>query len=513
MSDKNEDTNVLESEIKKLNINDIETLVLENKEIDSTEKTIVNGNITLIRKDIDARKITRNTGTNNWDFNNGVPGVYLFRHSNYDTIYGTQAYKAGNYTLSTMQSQYGFYNDDCSSMLAFNDFVTGDAFDIYIYQHDNWTGTMTRLKSDGTYDNSTYPGYYMQYGYWVGNGWQRVYCGSPVLWMNDQVSSMIVKNIVVQGLPPNVTLTPQSNLTSTGGNSRFYTRINGVDYNVDSLVRTGAANTTKGRYGHNSGYFEGQPNNSSNIYDGTLINFNGGNSIDYVNNFLFAHDNNSGRANLANYFGAPYEDYGEGTYTSRTIPAWCNRVICICLGAGGGGAAGRFGDNDGQGGGGGGSGAAVCAYIDCNGGEQIIISAGPGGGAAGWEGGNGNSGGPSYVLVGSHQIIAYGGQGGFAGNPAGNGGTYYTTGASVIKYQNGVGGGWGAQADDDDDEMNSNWEGFRAAGGGSIYNWTATYNGKGAGGAGGHFGDDDKFDGDYGDGGSGGFVRVYYVRK
>lgn len=503
MSDKNED-----SEVAHLNLEYIKKLLLENKEIDTTEKTIIKDNITLIRKDVDNRKSTRNTGTNNTDFNNGVAGVYLFRNFNYDTIYGTKAYKDGDFDFTTMKNNYGFINDDCSAVIAFND-NSGHTWDIKLYENDYWDGRVSRLKSDGTYDSVTRSGYRMNYGYWVGNGWTKIYCGSPAFAMNDTVSSMRVSKI-----DPVITVSQQSNLTTTEGNSRFYTRINGVDYNIDALVRQGANNSSKDKFIHNSGgYFAGESNSSSNIYDQTLLNYNNGTSIDYLASLKFKHDNNSGLPDLGNYFGAPYGDYNGYSYAVETIPAWCNRVICICVGAGGGGGAGRFGDNDGQSGGGGGSGGAVCAYIDCNGNEQIIISAGSSGKNNNWEGANGNQGGSSYVNVGNSEIVAYGGGGGFAGNKAGGGGSYYTTGASVIKYHNGNSGTWGANADDDDDEMNSNWEGYRAPGASSIYNWTASGNGKGSGGNGGHFGDDDEFDGDYGSNGGAGFVRVYYIRK
>jgi hypothetical protein len=434
-------------------------------------------------------------------------------------LYGTVAYKSGSYDLSIMTSNYGFINDDCSSMLAFNN-DDGTSWDIYLYTQDNFSGTELQTRSDSTFDTATADGLYLQYGYWIGSGWTKIYCGVPALKSNDNISSMRILTInspSPEPVPPVETGSVQSNLSTEGGNSKFYTRINGKDYNIDSLVRTGAANASKGRYSNQSGYnFAGVENGSSGIENSTLATYNfrhGGYGIDYMDYTSFMHDNGSGRFDLGNYFGAPYEEATGYTSWTTTAPSWCNRVVGICVGGGGGGGAGRFGDNDGQGGGGGGSGAAIAGFIDCNGGDSIQVVAGGAGTSNSWEGANGKSGGTSSITIGSKQLIATGGGHGKAGNPGGIGGYTETHSASAILYQNGYNGSSGQNADDDDDEMDSDRQHYQAPGAASVYNWTSSGNGQGNGGYGGSFGNDDEFDGDYGGNGSAGFVRIYFIRK
>jgi len=297
--------------------------------------------------------------------------------------------------------------------------------------------------------------------------------------------------------------------------SKFYTRINGIDYNIDSIMRvTDNTSSSKDKFIHdNNLYFSGDSNNSSDIYDTTLIDFNTY-SIDYMNNTKFKHDTGSGgRPDLGNYFGAKYDDFY--STDTRHKPSWCNRIICICVGAGGSGGAAGFGDNDGQGGGGGGSGAAIVGYMDLDDSDTTInITVGIGGHPNNYEHANGNPGSATTISVNNKKITAGPGAEGQAYNPGGVGGTTeYSTSVEIIREQNGKQGSWGANADDDDDEMSSDWQGYRAPGGGSVYIWTKTGYNYGYGGAGGHFGNDDGFDGDYGSSGYNGFARIYYIRQ
>lgn len=298
--------------------------------------------------------------------------------------------------------------------------------------------------------------------------------------------------------------------------SGFYTHINGKAYNINNMLRGGGNSSSKDDYHHTGGqYFGGTSNNNSNLRNSTLINYNFGDgqySIDSLKSTNFKH-NNSNRPDLGNYFGANYSEHGPGS-TNITVPEYCNRIVAICIGGGGGGGAARFGDNDGHSGAGGGSGGAVCGYIDCSAGQNIGISVGGGGGNGGCHGGNGGGGGHTTVSVGGNYIRALGGSGGAGqGGGGGGGGGYQIVGGSRILNTNGNRGAAGINADDDDDEMNSQWEGTRPAGGGSVYNWTNSGNASGWAGAGGHFGDDDEFDGDCGDPGGGGWCRVYYTRR
>jgi len=317
-------------------------------------------------------------------------------------------------------------------------------------------------------------------------------------------SSQIVRNIYESF---------ESNVYTVYGTSKFYTRIDGVDYNIDSIVRSNSNSSSKDKfihYNNNDVYYSGDPNNSSGINDDSLINFNTY-SIDSMGGTNFIHDNNTGRVNLGNYFGAKYDDFlnDDEAYP----PAWCNRIICICVGAGGSGGAAGFGDNDGQGGGGAGSGAAICGYIDIGSNDSPLnIKIGKGGKKNTWEHANGNSGGNTEVSVNNKSIIAGGGGQGYAYNYPGGGGTTSSSSFNIIKSQNGAGGNWGYNANDDDDEMSDDKQNYRAPGGSSVYFLTNTGNNFGYGGWGGNFGNDDKFDGDYGGNGNDGFVRIYYTR-
>jgi hypothetical protein len=289
--------------------------------------------------------------------------------------------------------------------------------------------------------------------------------------------------------------------------SGFFTNINGVELNIDQIVRGGSNSTSKDKFINEGGkYFQGTNNNTSGINNGTLKSYNDGYSIDSISNTGFK---GTSRPDLGNYFGAQYRDYGPGNHYTN-VPSHCNKIIAICVGAGGGGGSGRFGDNDGHGGGGGGSGSAACGSINCSPGQSISIYVGGGGGHGGSEGAHGGTGGKTTVQVGGYQIFGNGGGGGIGDGGAGGAGA--GAGSGPILTHTGKGGTKGANADDDDDEMCSNAQHSRAAGGKSIYDWTNAGKGSGAGGAGGHFGNDDEFDGDYGSNGGGGWARIYFTR-
>ena len=290
--------------------------------------------------------------------------------------------------------------------------------------------------------------------------------------------------------------------------SGFFTNINGVELNIDQIVRGGSNSTSKDIFINEGGkYFQGTNNNTSGINNGTLKSYNSGYSIDSISNTGFK---GTSRPDLGNYFGAQYRDYGPGNHNT-TVPSYCNKIIAICVGAGGGGGSGKFGDHDGHGGGGGGSGGASCGSINCNPGQGISIFVDGGGGHGSYQGGHGGTGGKTTVEVAGYQVAGFGGGGGVGGGGGGGGGGGYMGGE--ILNMNGKGGAAGANADDDDDEMCSNSEGYKAPGGKSIYDWTNAGKGSGVGGAGGCFGDDDEFDGDYGSNGGGGWARIYFTHR
>lgn len=445
------------------------------------------------------------------DFNAGRPGVYFFQHggnSAYVNLYGNVAMREGDYPLSAMWDNYSIHNDDMSSIVVFNH-DDGTAYEVILYEHDNFQGAMTRFRSnDSSTDTASHPSWPPQVSTWQGNGWKRNYYGVRLIYWNDRISSVKVRAIP----PPPPPLPVASDVGSTAG---FYTYMNGKAYNFNNIVRGGGSSSSKDYY-HNSGskYFSGTPNNTSNLRESTLINHNSGDgafSIDSMKDTKFKHTS-GGRHDLGNYFGAPYGDYGPGNY-NVTAPDYCNRITGICVGGGGAGGAGSFGDNDGHGGGGGGSGGAVCGYISCSPGQNINIIVGGGGGSSNREGVGGGGGGYTKITAGNNYIIAYGGGGGSCcGGGGGGGGGYHINGGAYILSKVGNQGQSGVNADDDDDEMDSGWKDHRSPGGGSVYNWTNSGNAAGWAGAGGRFGDDDKFDGSFGDNGGGGWCRVYYTR-
>ena len=456
------------------------------------------------------------------DYNEGRPGVYFFQHGAHDAfvnVYnGNNAMREGDYNLNSMWNNFGIHNDDMSSIVVFND-DNGTSYEVFLYEHDNFQGHMDTFTSNSSKtDTASHPSWAPQKGTWVGNGWSREYYGVTLLHMNDRVSSVKVRVISPPPPPPPPQMPEpysEENRPTNEGTSGFYTRINGTDWNIDRIVRGGSNSSSKDIFVNTNGkHFQGNSNNTTGLQESTLQNYNfkeGNFSVDFMTNTRF-HGRN--RPDLGNYFGAPYGDYGAGTNRTLTIPGYCNRIVAICVGGGGGGGCASFGDNDGHGGGGGGSGGATSGFIDCNPGDIFVVNVGSGGHNGGREGGNGGGGGATTVTLGNKYIRAWGGGGGGgSGRGGGGGGGVAHESASILISKTGHGGSPGVNADDDDDEMNSHWEGYRAPGGGSIYNWTNTANGAGAGGSGGHFGDDDEFDGDCGDHGGGGWCRVYFIRK
>lgn len=455
------------------------------------------------------------------DWDEGSPGVYFFAHGANDAfvgLYSTKAMTEGNYTLNDMWNNFSIHNDDMSSILAFND-DDGTAWKVTVYEHDNFQGQSASFASNASItDTASHPNWPAHSGSWVGNGWSRDYYGVLLINMNDAISSVKIEKINPPALPPPPPppepYTEENRPTYTGS-SGFYTRINGADWNIDTIVRGGTNSSSKDVFFNTGGkYFQGNSNNTSGLQDSTLQNYNfkeGSFSVDFMTNTRF---HGRDRPDLGNYFGAPYSEYGAGTNQSLTIPGYCNRIVAICVGAGGGGGCASFGDNDGHGGGGGGSGAASAGFIDCDPGDIFVVIVGRGGGNGGREGGNGGGGGHTTVQINNKYIRSWGGEGGRgSGGRGGNGGGVEHASASVFLTTGGKGGEGGANADDDDNNMNSGWEKHQSGGGGSIYNWTGSGYGAGVGGHGGHFGDDDEFDGDCGGGGGGGWCRIYFTRK
>ena len=508
--------------------------------------------------------------TNDWA--EGQQGVYFFKHgggSKYVSIYNAnKAMTQGDYTLTRMWNEFSIHNDDISSIVVFNG-DNGEGYEVILYEHDNFQGHFDSFNSihSNIPNTAIHPNYTPDKGNWRDTnggsiGRNTPYYGIPLVALNDRISSIKVRAIeppmqvaVAAPAPPD---SANDIIVEGSMHSNFYTKINGIYYDVNNLFLDNATRTSSGNFNTGGAFDNSAPRETFNPnagYGGSSF-FNwvvpsgvaGGDAASGTNNFVsngrdiagfhgaryLQETNYSGRGN----YGYPQDvffDSVQGYNLSRWIftpPGWCQTVVAIALGGGGGGGGASYGDNDGWGGDGGGAAGMVIAQYHTSKITSIKYTIGGGGGVQAWEDGYGSRGGHSVVWINDVEICrSYGGGGGNngwgnavrrgrmkggddgwrndRGQKADNGGGYrVSNGAKLIYGTNGVNGNGGAACDDDDNEFDGDCKNRKSEGGGSvggIIGWTGS-----AGGAGACFGDDDKWDGYPPQNGSAGIVRIYY---
>ncbi len=505
------------------------------------------------------------------DWSEGEQGVYFFKHGandKYVSIYNAhRAMRQGDYTLTRMWNEFSIHNDDLSSIVVFNG-DNGEGYQVTLYEHDNFQGHFDSFNSiDNNITNTAiHPNFRPEQGIWNNInggsiGRNTPFYGIPLVAMNDTVSSIKVraieppKPVVVTAPPP----PSPDTITEASVASNFYSKINGVFYDINNLfldngTRKSSGNFTTGANFDNSApkqtYVPTAPFGGAN-FDTWVVpsGVQGADAASGTNNFI------TGGKDIASFHGARYFEentsYAINTKHQKVSffdsvqgfsvvqgimvpPAWCSTVVVIAIGGGGGGGCASYGDNDGWGGDGGGGAGMVIAQYHTEKITSIKYIVGFGGGVQNWEDGYGYPGSHSAVWINDVEICrSYGGGGGNNGwtnavrrgrmrgsndgwrndrwQKADNGGGYrITNGALLIYGTTGISGNGGAACDDDDNEFDGDCKNFRSEGGGSVAGLIGSSS-YGNGGIGSSFGDDDRWDGSQPTGGKQGYVRVYYT--